>query len=59
MQRTEIKALFSAATDYIDSEVTVCGWVKTIRQSKTLGFIELNDGTSFQNLQVVRSPKLR
>ncbi len=56
MQRTEIKALFSAVTDYIDSEVTVCGWVKTIRQSKTLGFIELNDGTSFQNLQVVFEP---
>ncbi len=50
MQRTEIKSLFSAVADYIDSEVTVCGWVKTIRQSKTLGFIELNDGTSFQNL---------
>ena len=44
MQRTEIKSLFSAVADYIDSEVTVCGWVKTIRQSKTLGFIELNDG---------------
>ncbi len=58
MQRTEIKALFSAATDYIDSEVTVCGWVKTIRQSKTLGFIELNDGTSFQNLQVVFEPSV-
>ena len=58
MQRTEIKSLFSAVADYIDSEVTVCGWVKTIRQSKTLGFIELNDGTSFQNLQVVFEPSV-
>ena len=56
MQRTEIKALFSSVTDHIDSEVTVCGWVKTIRQSKTLGFIELNDGSCFQNLQVVFEP---
>ncbi len=36
----------------------MCGWVKTIRQSKTLGFIELNDGTSFQNLQVVFEPSV-
>ena len=33
MERTEIKALFSAVTDHIDSEVTVCGWVKTDRKS--------------------------
>ena len=56
MERTEIKALFSAVTDYIDSEVTVCGWVRTIRRSKTLGFVELNDGSCFQNLQVVLEP---
>ena len=53
MQKTEIKNLFSAAADYMDSQVTVCGWVKTLRQSKTLAFIELNDGTCFKNLQVV------
>jgi asparaginyl-tRNA synthetase len=53
MQKTEIKNLFSAAADYMDSEVTVCGWIKTLRQSKALGFIELNDGTCFRNLQVV------
>ena len=56
MERTEIKALFSSVTDYIDSQVTVSGWVKTLRQSKTLGFIELNDGSCFQNLQVVFEP---
>lgn len=53
MQRTEIRSLATSVTDYIDSEVTVCGWVKTIRDSKALGFIELNDGTTFQNLQIV------
>ena len=53
MQKTEMKHLFSAAADYMDSQVTVCGWLKTLRQSKNLAFAELNDGTCFQNLQVV------
>ncbi|MCI8622041.1 MAG: asparagine--tRNA ligase [Provencibacterium sp.] len=53
MQRTEIRSLMGSVTDYLDGEVVVCGWVRTIRDSKALGFIELNDGTAFQNLQVV------
>ena len=38
-----------------DREVTVCGWARTIRDMKTFGFIELNDGSCFKNLQVVMS----
>ena len=53
MQRTEIKALFQNAAELADRQVTVCGWVRTLRDSKQLGFIELNDGSNFQNLQVV------
>ncbi|WP_343253459.1 asparagine--tRNA ligase [Ligaoa zhengdingensis] len=53
MQRTEIKALFQNAAELADRQVTVCGWVRTLRDSKLLGFIELNDGSNFQNLQVV------
>ncbi len=53
MQKSEIKKIFEEVTNYIDSEVTVCGWIKTLRDSKSLGFIELSDGTTFQNLQVV------
>lgn len=53
MKRTEMKQLFTEADRYGGSQVTVCGWVKTIRSSKTLGFIELNDGSCFGNLQVV------
>lgn len=53
MQRTEIKALFANASEQAEKQVVVCGWVKTIRDSKQLGFIELNDGSSFQNLQIV------
>ena len=53
MQRTEIKALFQNSAELADRQVTVCGWVRTLRDSKLLGFIELNDGSNFQNLQVV------
>nr|WP_101911112.1 asparagine--tRNA ligase [Marasmitruncus massiliensis] len=53
MKRIELKKLFAAVEDYTGAPVTVCGWVKTIRDSKSIGFIELNDGSSFRNLQVV------
>ncbi len=53
MKRTEIKKLFTSVQDFVDAPVTVCGWVKTIRDSKSIGFIELNDGSSFKNLQVI------
>ena len=36
-----------------DRPITVSGWVKTVRDSKSFGFIELNDGTNFSNLQIV------
>lgn len=53
MTRVEIKKLFADADSYTEGLVTVCGWVKTIRDSKALGFIELNDGSCFKNLQIV------
>ncbi len=53
MERIEIKALFSEAASFAEKQVTVCGWVKTLRDSKALCFIELNDGSCFNNLQVV------
>ena len=53
MQRTEIRSLLSSVTDHLDGAVTVSGWVRTIRDSKAIGFMELNDGTAFRNLQVV------
>ncbi len=53
MDRIEIKKLYADPSAYAQKDVTVCGWVKTIRDSKTLGFIELNDGSCFKNLQVV------
>ena len=39
--------------DFIGSEVTVCGWVRTSRDSKNMAFLELNDGTTLKHLQIV------
>ena len=48
-----IKDLFSDMSKYEGNEIVVEGWVKTIRDSKTFGFIELNDGSFFKNIQIV------
>ena len=53
MKRTRISALFADAAAYTSQEITVCGWVRTIRDMKNFGFIELNDGSAFKSLQVV------
>ncbi len=53
MERLEIKKLFEAPDTYADQTVTVCGWVKTLRDSKAIGFIELNDGSCFKGVQIV------
>ncbi len=53
MKRTEIRKLFNEVSNYVGSPITVCGWIKTIRDSKSIGFIELNDGSQFSSLQVV------
>lgn len=52
MKRTIITDIMKAPQNYNDT-VTVCGWARTIRDSKSIGFIELNDGSCFKNLQVV------
>ena len=55
MERMKIAALFADQEQLDGKEVTVCGWARTIRDMKTFGFIELNDGSCFRNLQVVMS----
>ena len=53
MDRITIASVF-ADSDKLDQQtVTVMGWARTIRDMKTFGFIELNDGSCFKNLQVV------
>lgn len=53
-----VKDLFKNTEKYIEKEVKVAGWVKTMRNSKVFGFIELNDGTFFNNIQIVFDDKL-
>ena len=53
MKRTDIAKLYAARDMESGAAFTVAGWVKTSRESKNIGFIELNDGSSFRNLQVV------
>ena len=52
MKHTDIQVLRSDAS-YIGTDVTVCGWVRTSRDSKNVAFLELNDGTSLKHLQIV------
>ena len=53
MKRTEIKKLYDNAEAFTDGEITVAGWIRSNRDSKALGFIELNDGSCFKGVQVV------
>ncbi len=58
MELTSIRSLFREKEAYIGKEVTVGGWIRSIRDSKTFGFIVINDGTFFEPLQVVYSDNL-
>ena len=53
MKRVFIKELYACPEKYADSTITVAGWARNIRASNAFGFIELNDGSFFSNLQVV------
>lgn len=53
MHTTSIKSLYGDIQSFDKKTVTLAGWVRTVRDSKTFGFIELNDGTFFKSIQVV------
>ena len=53
MERTTISQIFADQEQFGGQTVTVCGWARTIRDMKSFGFIELNDGSCFKNLQIV------
>ncbi|NLJ87702.1 MAG: asparagine--tRNA ligase [Epulopiscium sp.] len=53
MKFTTAKEIYTNIDEYADSTVTLGGWVRTVRTSKTFGFIELNDGTFFKSIQIV------
>ncbi len=58
MDLITIRELYKNQESYIDKKITVGGWVRSIRDSKTFGFIVVNDGTFFSPLQVVYSDAL-
>ncbi len=53
MERTLISEIFADPKSFDKAQVTVGGWIRTMRAQKTFGFIELNDGSYFKSLQVV------
>ena len=53
MKLTTVKELFQNPDQYLDQEVTVGGWVRSLRDSKAFGFIVVSDGSCFNTLQVV------
>ena len=53
MDKLTIRDLYKSSKDFENKTITLEGWVKTVRDSKTFGFIELNDGSFFKNVQIV------
>ncbi|MBQ7900668.1 MAG: asparagine--tRNA ligase [Clostridia bacterium] len=48
-----VKELFGNSQEYADKQISISGWIRTLRASNAFGFIEVNDGTFFKNVQVV------
>jgi asparaginyl-tRNA synthetase len=53
MKATSIKSIFQNYESMIGSDLVIQGWIRSLRDSKTFGFIEINDGSYLKNLQVV------
>ncbi len=53
MKRTEIREILASPESFANGEITVCGWVRTIRVSKSIAFMQINDGSAFAGLQVI------
>ncbi len=53
MEKVTIKELFKNSEQYYGKQIMIQGWIRTLRDSKNFGFIEVNDGSYFKNIQVV------
>ncbi len=53
MKHTDIRQIVANPSDYFDKSVTVCGWIRSFRDSKNMAFLALNDGTTLNHLQIV------
>ena len=58
MKNITVRNLYKQTENFKDKNIIIEGWVKTLRNSKTFGFIELNDGTFFKNIQIVFNDSL-
>ena len=55
---TLIRSLYRNTDNFLSKDVTISGWIRTLRASNAFGFIEINDGSFFKNIQVVFDDKL-
>ena len=55
---TTVRELYKSPEKFIGTEVKIGGWIRNVRDSKTFGFLVINDGTYFQTLQVVYNDSL-
>ncbi|MCL1989595.1 MAG: asparagine--tRNA ligase [Defluviitaleaceae bacterium] len=53
MDKTVVRELFRNKEKYVDQEVAINGWIRTNRAQKSFGFLNVNDGTFFENIQIV------
>ena len=53
MENTMIRQIFKETSKFMGKEIKLSGWIRTLRDSKNFGFIEINDGTFFKNVQIV------
>lgn len=58
MKRTDISLIYAEPSKFDGSDLTVCGWVKTLRHSGAIAFIELSDGSSHKGIQIVVNENL-
>ena len=58
MKTVYVKSLYRDAQSYAGKSVVVAGWIRTLRVSKNFGFIEINDGSFFKNVQIVFGEEL-
>jgi asparaginyl-tRNA synthetase len=58
MDLVDVRELYRNKDQYIGKQVSIGGWIRSVRDSKTFGFIVLNDGTYFEPIQVVYHDKM-
>ncbi|HEY8804233.1 MAG TPA: asparagine--tRNA ligase [Clostridium sp.] len=58
MEKVLVKQIYRSKEEYADKVVSISGWIRTLRSSKAFGFIEVNDGSFFKNIQVVFEEEL-